>query len=89
MGRGGAERRIAELDIEHEAVLEALDGALDLMTNIRRAYVQAGRQERRLLNQAFFERLEIVGEEVVRHGLAEPFAAARDPEPAEEEDTET
>ena len=37
-------------------------------------YLQADSRERRLLNQAFFERIEIDSEEISGHTLAAPFA---------------
>ncbi len=51
-----------------------LDLALELTNDIQAAYLQADPTERRLLNQAFFERLEIDSEEIVGDTLAEPFA---------------
>jgi site-specific DNA recombinase len=71
--RGGVERRIEELSVKHERVLDALDIALGLMDSMQAVYCQAKPNERRLLNQAFFERLEISNEEVVGYELAEPF----------------
>jgi site-specific DNA recombinase len=72
--RAAAEQRIETLDVEYDQVLNALDLALDLTADIQAAYRQAGAQERRLLNQGLFERLEIDSEEVVGGQLAEPFA---------------
>jgi site-specific DNA recombinase len=72
--RIGATKRIEQLSLGHERVLDALDVALALTDNMQAAYCQASPQERRLLNQAFFERLEIDKEEVAGDQLAEPFA---------------
>jgi site-specific DNA recombinase len=72
--RVGATKTIEQLSFKHEQVLEALDDALALTDEIQRAYIQAGPQERRLLNQAFFERLEIDAEDVSADVKAEPFA---------------
>jgi site-specific DNA recombinase len=71
--RTAAQRRIDSLDVEYDQVVNALDLALAMTDDIRRAYAQAGPQERRLLNQGLFERLEIDSEEIVGEQLAEPF----------------
>jgi len=72
--RIGATKRIENLSVEHDQVLEALDLALKLTVDIQRAYCLAGPQERRLLNQGFYEWLKIDAEEVADDQLAEPFA---------------
>ncbi len=71
--RIAAEKRIDSLSIEYDQVQHVLDLALALTDDIQRAYLQAGPQERRLLNQGLFERLEIDSEEIVGDQLAEPF----------------
>jgi site-specific DNA recombinase len=71
--RVAAEKHIDGLSVEHDQVLKALDLALAMTDDIQAAYVQAGPQERRLLNQGRFERLEIDAEEVVGDQEAEPF----------------
>jgi len=48
--------------------------ALQLTDNIQAAYLKADPTERRLLNQAFFEHLEIDNEEIADRELAAPFA---------------
>ena len=63
--RASATRRTERLDFEQDRVLAALDQALELTIDIQRAYLAANPQERRLLNQGFFKRLEIYEEEVV------------------------
>jgi site-specific DNA recombinase len=73
--RAGAERQVDELSVDHDHILDALDAALSLTDDMERAYVAAKPQERRLLNQAFFRKLEIDDEEVVGYELAEPFAS--------------
>jgi site-specific DNA recombinase len=75
--RDGVEQRIKQLGVKHDRVLGALDVALDLMGDMQLAYRQAGPNERRLLNQAFFERIEIAEEEVVGSQIAEPFAGLK------------
>lgn len=72
--RIGATKTIEGLSVKHEQVLDALDDALALTADVQRAYIQAGPQERRLLNQAFFERLEVDAEEIDGDERAEPFA---------------
>ena len=86
-GRVGCERRIAELSVEHERVLDALDTALALTKNMQAAYRQARPQQRRLFNQAFFERLEILVEDVVGSQIADPFAQLSGQPPRAEDDT--
>lgn len=72
--RAAAERVIKELEVPFEEALATLDKALDLTTDIQRAYEQGDGQERRLLNQAFFERLEIVREDTADQKLHQPFS---------------
>jgi site-specific DNA recombinase len=76
--RAGAQQRLDDLSVDHGRILDALEAALSLTEDMERAYVAAKPQERRLLNQAFFKRLEIDAEEVVGYELAEPFASLRD-----------
>jgi site-specific DNA recombinase len=83
--RAGVERRIEELSVEHERVLDSLDVALGMLDSMQAAYCQATPNERRLLNQAFFERLEISDEEVVGYRFAEPFDQLHGQPPAEED----
>jgi site-specific DNA recombinase len=71
--RVAANRQIERLSVKHDQILDRLDQALALTDDIQRAYVNANPQERRLLNQAFFERLEIDTEEVGNARLAAPF----------------
>jgi site-specific DNA recombinase len=47
--------------------------ALDLMTEPANAYARADETVRAILNRAFFVRLHVEGEKVVRHELKEPF----------------
>ena len=58
----------------HQDILETVEHALALTDNIQAAYLKADPIERRLLNQAFFEYLEIDNEEIADHELAAPFA---------------
>jgi hypothetical protein len=57
----------------HDHVVETLDLALKLTDDIQAAYLQADTTERRLLNQAFFERIEIDDEDITGHTLNQPF----------------
>jgi site-specific DNA recombinase len=75
--RVAATKQIEQLSLKHDQVLKALDLALAMTDDIQAAYVQAGPQERRLLNQGLFERLEIDGERVVNDQDAEPFEQLR------------
>jgi hypothetical protein len=47
--------------------------ALDLMTEPAAAYRRGGQTVRTIMNRAFFTRLHIDGQKVVRHELREPF----------------
>jgi site-specific DNA recombinase len=50
-----------------------LEGALNLLADPQDLYRQCGPNQRRLLNQAIFEKLYIFDDEVVGHLLREPF----------------
>jgi site-specific DNA recombinase len=75
--RVAAENRITDLSVEHDQMLKALDLALAMTDDIQAAYVQAGPQERRLLNQGLFERLEIDSERVASDEGTEVFEQLR------------
>ena len=72
--RVAADELLRRYEIKQDAILSTLDTALNLTNNIQAAYLQADDTERRLLNQAFFERIEIDREEISGHTLAAPFA---------------
>jgi hypothetical protein len=69
-----AEKMIKELTVDCEKPLAALDVALALTKDIQAAYRQANPTQRRLFNQAFFERLEVDGVEISDYKLTKPFA---------------
>src|SRR5581483_3742519 len=71
--RAAAEQLLRRYEIKHDETLKVLDLALDLTDDIQAAYLQADTTERRLLNQAFFERLEIDTEEIDGYTLNPPF----------------
>ena len=60
--------------MNQETVASTLDVALQLTDSIQTAYLQADTTERRLLNQAFFEYIEVSSEEVSGSHLNPPFA---------------
>lgn len=66
------ESRLTTTNLEFDRIEECLDKALDYAVNCGSAYLTAGPQERRLLNQAFFDRI-VVYEDDVQVELAEPF----------------
>jgi len=74
--------RLSATNLEFDRIEECLDKALDYAVNCGRAYLNAGPQERRLLNQAFFERI-VVYEDDVQVELAEPFRTLLSAELAE------
>ena len=65
--------RDSQLDTDHTQILEALEVALGLTENIEAAYRSAGRETRRLFNQAIFDRIWIDIEEVADVELASPM----------------
>lgn len=72
--RVAADQLLQRFAINHQDILETVDYALELTDNIQAAYLKADPIERRLLNQAFFESLEIDNEEIANQELAAPFA---------------
>ena len=66
------ELSLTATSVEFDRIEECLGKALDYAVHCGRAYLRAGPQERRLLNQAFFERIDVY-EDDVQVGLAEPF----------------
>ena len=71
--RTAADQLFQRHQVEHATIFETLDLALELTASTQAAYLQADATERRLLNQAFFESIEIDTEEITGHTLAEPF----------------
>jgi site-specific DNA recombinase len=74
--------RLETSSTHFELVQANLKLALDLAGDCHRAYRQADEQTRRLLNQAFFEKL-YVDEDGVRVNLAEPFKTLLGPDVTE------
>ncbi len=72
--RRAAEELLRRYELNQDQVAQALDMALELTHNIQAAYLNADHVERRLLNQGFFEHLEIDNEEITNDRLAPPFA---------------
>lgn len=66
------ETRLTAANLEFDKIETCLQKALDYATNCGKAYLHAGPQERRLMNQAFFTRIEVYDDEI-RAELAEPF----------------
>ena len=71
--RLAADELLRRYEVKYDAILDTLDIALDLTNEIQAAYLQADTTERRLLNQAFFERIEIDTEDISGDSLADPF----------------
>ena len=72
--RAAAEHLLNRHKVNQETVASTLDLALQLTDNIQTAYLQADTTERRLLNQAFFEYVEVDSEEITTGQLNPPFA---------------
>jgi hypothetical protein len=71
--RHTAQELLERHQVDHEAILDTLDVALELTNDIQAAYLRADPTERRLLNHAFFESLQVDTEEIDHDTLAEPF----------------
>lgn len=69
-----AQRRLAAAEQAFADIEDNLENALRLAENCQAAYQLAGPQVRRLLNQAFFDKLLVDDDGTVRSELAEPFA---------------
>ena len=69
----------ARLDIDLDKASYGIDLCLGLTEDIHRAYLQADGEQRRLFNQAFFERIYIDNEQIGATTLAEPFVTMLDP----------
>lgn len=72
--RAAAERSIRELATDNEELIANLSKALALTVRVQDAYEEATESTRRLLNQAFFARIEISEEHVDDVELTEPYA---------------
>lgn len=64
---------IESLETPHDEALRNLDRALDLLHDLQSAYIAATDSQRRLFNQAIFDRIWIDREDVSGSSLAEPF----------------
>jgi site-specific DNA recombinase len=71
--------RLTASHAEYDRIEQNLKKALDLAGDCHRMYLEANDLTRRLLNQAFFERLYI-DEDGIRAALAEPFTTLLGPE---------
>jgi site-specific DNA recombinase len=77
--RAAAQKTLEDLNVSYEEIRSTLDSALDLTRNIQAAYYHASSIERRFFNQAFFERLEILEDEVSGATVAQPYASLLEP----------
>ena len=68
------EHRLAEHDENHIGGRAFLHDSLRLLTDAHHAYQHSNDSDRRLANQAFYNRLDITDDEQLRPALAEPFA---------------
>ncbi len=79
--RAAARKTVDDLSFSHDEARATLDRALDLIGgDLRAAYEQANSTERRCFNQAFFERLDVLEDDVVDAELAQPFRSLLDDE---------
>jgi site-specific DNA recombinase len=72
--RAAAERSIRELTNDNEELLANLKKALRLTVHVQDAYKEASESTRKLLNQAFFTRIEVSEEDIDDVELTEPYA---------------
>ncbi len=73
-GLADIEQRLAQHDEHHVGARAFLHDCLRLLTEAHHAYARSDDGNRRLANQAFYDRLEITDDEQLRPRLAEPFA---------------
>ena len=73
-GLADIEHRLAQHDEHHAGARAFLHDSLRLLTDAHRAYAHSDDGNRRLANQAFYDRLEITDDEQLCPRLAEPFA---------------
>jgi site-specific DNA recombinase len=66
--------RLAAAEGKFETLEANLDQALALAGNWYQLYLGAGPKERRLMNQAIFERLYVFPDDTISHDYAKPFA---------------
>lgn len=66
------DERLLVIDVEFNKIETCLREALDYATHSYKAYMRAGAQERRLLNQAFFSRITVHDDDIEVE-LSEPF----------------
>lgn len=71
--REAAQRELTPIGNRLQVGVQLYEAALALLDDPQEMYRQAGDQERKLLNQAFFEKLYIDDGEVTADLLAEPF----------------
>ena len=67
------EQRLSATDLKFDTVETNLRKALDLISNLHAAYLNAPPRTRRLMNQAIFERFLINDDEEIRSHLNSPF----------------
>ena len=75
--RAAAQQLLERHQLNHDELLTVLDYALELTDRTQTAYLRAEPTERRLFNQAFFERIEVDTEEITGHSLNAPWAQLR------------
>ncbi len=73
-GLADIDRRLSEHDQHHTGGRAFLHDSLRLLTDAHHAYKHSDDGNRRLANQAFYTRLEVTEDELLRPVLAEPFA---------------
>jgi site-specific DNA recombinase len=76
--RAAAEKDLDDFNLGYEVATRTLDRALSLTCDVEAAYRDANPTERRFFNQAFFERIEILEDDVSDASLAQPFRTLLD-----------
>ena len=76
--REHVERIVSRLTVEFSTVTQNLDLALELLSDIQRAFIASPPHVRRLINQAIFVKIELWDVDEIRGHLAQPFSALLD-----------
>jgi hypothetical protein len=71
--RAHAHKTLDDLSVSYDKAKNTLDLALELTSDVQAAYRAAAPDARRFFNQAFFERIDILEDDVADATLAQPY----------------